>query len=182
MLSDSSRTMLEPCGCGATIGVTGPALRYAPAILSTLSSPSQSRRRQSAFPSDLVHSWFYPLRYRSSWIGQIFKVSGYKRDFRTLQLRCEGSLVSSSGPAGPDVQTFILGASVIVATSASLYFGLKGDPVACERCGGNGGTKCVFCSEGKMKGESGLTDCRVCRGAGLILCKNCGGTGYSKRL
>ena len=29
-----------------------------------------------------------------------------------------------------------------------------------------GGTKCVFCIDGKMKTESGLSDCRVCKGAG----------------
>lgn len=31
-----------------------------------------------------------------------------------------------------------------------------------------GGTKCVFCNDGKMKIESGLVDCRVCKGAGFI--------------
>ncbi|KAJ6386262.1 hypothetical protein OIU77_029267 [Salix suchowensis] len=33
-----------------------------------------------------------------------------------------------------------------------------------------------------MKQETGLMDCRVCKGAGLILCKKCAGSGYSKRL
>ncbi|KAI5079574.1 hypothetical protein GOP47_0005053 [Adiantum capillus-veneris] len=99
-------------------------------------------------------------------------------------IRCDGGLFSSStsSMSGPDVQTIILGASVLAATSASLYFGLKGDPIPCGKCGGNGGTKCVFCTGGKMKGESGLTDCRVCRGAGLILCRKCSGSGYSRRL
>ncbi|KAK2972648.1 hypothetical protein RJ640_003026 [Escallonia rubra] len=45
-----------------------------------------------------------------------------------------------------------------------------------------GGTKCVFCSDGKMRLETGLVECRVCKGAGLILCKKCAGSGYSKRL
>ncbi|KAK4409140.1 hypothetical protein Sango_0495000 [Sesamum angolense] len=45
-----------------------------------------------------------------------------------------------------------------------------------------GGTKCIFCNDGKMKAETGLVDCKVCKGAGLILCKKCGGSGYSKRL
>jgi hypothetical protein len=31
---------------------------------------------------------------------------------------------------------------------------------------GIGGTKCVFCTDGKMKTENGLGDCRVCKGAG----------------
>ncbi|CDP08451.1 unnamed protein product [Coffea canephora] len=30
--------------------------------------------------------------------------------------------------------------------------------------------------------ETGLVDCRVCKGAGLILCKKCGGSGYARRL
>ncbi|KAK1354495.1 protein disulfide-isomerase LQY1, chloroplastic [Heracleum sosnowskyi] len=81
-----------------------------------------------------------------------------------------------------DTQTFLVTISVLVAISLSLFLGLKGDPVPCERCAGNGGTKCVFCSDGKMKLETGLVDCKVCKGAGLIFCKKCGGSGYSRRL
>ncbi|XP_051153020.1 protein SPA, chloroplastic [Andrographis paniculata] len=81
-----------------------------------------------------------------------------------------------------DTQTFIVSVSVLVAIALSLFLGFKGDPVPCDRCAGNGGTKCVFCTDGKMKVESGLVDCKVCKGAGLILCKKCGGSGYSKRL
>ncbi|XP_031477631.1 uncharacterized protein LOC116248798 isoform X1 [Nymphaea colorata] len=84
---------------------------------------------------------------------------------------------------GPvDTQSFIVTVSVVVAIALSLFLGFKGDPVPCERCAGNGGTKCVFCDDGKMKTETGLVDCRVCKGAGLILCKKCGGSGYSRRL
>ncbi|KAM3351697.1 hypothetical protein ACQJBY_023570 [Aegilops geniculata] len=84
---------------------------------------------------------------------------------------------------GPvDTQTFIIAASVVAAVSLSLVLGLKGDPVPCDRCAGNGGTKCVFCNDGKMKADNGVVECRVCRGAGLILCKKCSGSGYSKRL
>ncbi|KAL0459974.1 UNVERIFIED_CONTAM: hypothetical protein Slati_0624600 [Sesamum latifolium] len=53
-----------------------------------------------------------------------------------------------------DTQTFLVTVSVLVAIALSLFLGLKGDPVPCERCAGNG----------------------------LILCKKCGGSGYSKRL
>uniref|UniRef100_A0ACD5XKX2 Uncharacterized protein n=1 Tax=Avena sativa TaxID=4498 RepID=A0ACD5XKX2_AVESA len=45
-----------------------------------------------------------------------------------------------------------------------------------------GGIKCVFCNDGKMKADNGVVECRVCRGAGLILCKKVVGSGYSKRL
>ncbi|XP_073136098.1 uncharacterized protein [Henckelia pumila] len=81
-----------------------------------------------------------------------------------------------------DTQTFLVTVSVLVAIVLSLILGLKGDPLPCERCAGNGGTKCVFCSDGKMMVENGLVDCKVCKGAGLILCKKCGGSGYSRRL
>ncbi|XBI19487.1 hypothetical protein VPH35_061005 [Triticum aestivum] len=40
---------------------------------------------------------------------------------------------------GPvDTQTFIIAASVVTAVSLSLVLGLKGDPVPCDRCAGNG--------------------------------------------
>ncbi|XP_078175902.1 thylakoid lumenal P17.1 protein isoform X2 [Carex rostrata] len=81
-----------------------------------------------------------------------------------------------------DTQTLIVSCAVIAAISLSLFLGLKGDPVPCQRCAGNGGTKCVFCTDGKMRLETGLVNCRVCKGAGLILCKKCGGSGYSRRL
>ncbi|CAL0317583.1 unnamed protein product [Lupinus luteus] len=81
-----------------------------------------------------------------------------------------------------DTQTLLVTVSVLAAIAISLFLGLKGDPVPCERCGGNGGTKCVFCNDGKMKQDMGLIDCKVCKGSGLLLCKKCGGSGYSRRL
>ncbi|KHN23901.1 Endoglucanase 11 [Glycine soja] len=81
-----------------------------------------------------------------------------------------------------DTQTLIVTVSVLAAVALSLFLGLKGDPVPCERCAGNGGTKCVFCNDGKMKQEMGLINCKVYKGSGLIFCKKCGGSGYSRRL
>ncbi|KAF8009366.1 hypothetical protein BT93_J0381 [Corymbia citriodora subsp. variegata] len=81
-----------------------------------------------------------------------------------------------------DTQTVLATVSVLAAIALSLVLGFKGDPVPCDRCAGNGGTKCVFCENGKMKQETGLVDCKVCKGAGLIFCKKCGGSGYSRRL
>ncbi|KAJ3696135.1 hypothetical protein LUZ60_001512 [Juncus effusus] len=81
-----------------------------------------------------------------------------------------------------DTQTLIVSGAVLAAISLSLFLGLKGDPVPCERCAGNGGTKCVFCTDGKMRQENGLVNCFVCKGAGLVFCKKCGGSGYSRRL
>ncbi|XVE79148.1 hypothetical protein DITRI_Ditri14bG0034700 [Diplodiscus trichospermus] len=59
-----------------------------------------------------------------------------------------------------DTQTFLTTISVLAAIALSLFLGLKGDPVPCDRCAGNGGTKCVFCEDGKMKQETGLIDCK----------------------
>ncbi|CAM8960636.1 unnamed protein product [Rhodiola kirilowii] len=69
-----------------------------------------------------------------------------------------------------DTQAFLATFSVLAAIALSLFLGLKGDPVPCERCAGNGGTKCVFCDNGKMRNETGLTDCKVCKGAGIENC------------
>ncbi|KAB1226940.1 hypothetical protein CJ030_MR1G022242 [Morella rubra] len=66
-----------------------------------------------------------------------------------------------------DTQTLLATLSVLSAIALSLSLGLKGDPVPCERCAGNGGTKCVFCNNGKMQRETGLVDCKVCKGAGI---------------
>eukprot|EP00249_Psilotum_nudum_P007447 c20563_g1_i1 orf=414-1013(-) len=102
----------------------------------------------------------------SVWCGFPSKLLLGKINVPRRQFRCDAGLGNSNIMDAPNVQTLILSASVLVATSASLYFGLKGDPVPCERCAGNGGTSCVFCSEGKMKSETGFVDCRVCKGAG----------------
>ncbi|KAK4785582.1 hypothetical protein SAY86_002271 [Trapa natans] len=67
-----------------------------------------------------------------------------------------------------DTQTALATISVLAAIALSLFLGLKGDPVPCDRCAGNGGTKCVFCENGKMKQETGVADCRVCKGAGAL--------------
>ncbi|KAJ8439360.1 hypothetical protein Cgig2_022497 [Carnegiea gigantea] len=64
-----------------------------------------------------------------------------------------------------DTQTLLATVSVLAAIALSLFLGLKGDPVPCERCAGNGGTKCIFCNNGKMKIETGQVDCKVCKGA-----------------
>ncbi|KAI7726212.1 hypothetical protein M8C21_008556 [Ambrosia artemisiifolia] len=101
----------------------------------------------------------------------------------SLSLSLDPILLYSSGFKPPlDTQTFLATISVLVAISLSLFLGLKGDPVPCDKCAGNGGTKCVFCNDGRMKMETGSVECKVCKGAGLILCKKCAGSGYSKRL
>ncbi|KFK32320.1 hypothetical protein AALP_AA6G226500 [Arabis alpina] len=110
------------------------------------------------------------------------------RKWSRRSVQCSGNLIIHpsvlflGGFDGGDTQTFIVTISLLVAISLSLFLGFKGDPVPCERCGGNGGTKCVFCQEGKMKVESGMVSCKVCKGSGLVFCKKCRGSGYSRRL
>ncbi|KAM0951952.1 hypothetical protein DsansV1_C03g0031271 [Dioscorea sansibarensis] len=136
-----------------------------------LSSPSSSSPFHSSIspPSLLPKPLGTPELFRSAYIPK-------RRPFS----RPAASFYAVGRPI--DTQTLIVTATVLAAVAFSLFLGLKGDPVPCERCAGNGGTKCVFCNNGKMKQETGLVDCRVCKGAGLILCKRCGGSGYSRRL
>ncbi|XP_010243660.1 PREDICTED: uncharacterized protein LOC104587662 [Nelumbo nucifera] len=110
------------------------------------------------------------------------RTSDLKWKFLQRKLLFHPILFFNSFDRPVDTQTFLATVSVLAAIALSLFLGLKGDPVPCPRCAGNGGTKCVFCENGKMKQETGLVDCRVCKGAGLILCKKCGGSGYSRRL
>ncbi|XP_028549669.1 uncharacterized protein LOC110095438 [Dendrobium catenatum] len=84
-----------------------------------------------------------------------------------LHRRCRAYVYG--GDRTIDTQTLIVSVSVIAAVALSLFLGLKGDPLPCSRCGGNGGTKCVFCTNGKMKQETGLVDCRACKGADTLL-------------
>ncbi|ERM93626.1 hypothetical protein AMTRI_Chr03g56320 [Amborella trichopoda] len=109
--------------------------------------------------------------------------NGAKPKFLNYRLLLVNPLLFVNGGERPlDTQTLLVTISVLITITLSLLLGFKGDPVPCQRCAGNGGTKCVFCSDGKMRQETGLVDCRVCKGAGLILCKKCGGSGYSTRL
>ena len=75
--------------------------------------------------------------------------------------------------------------------------GLKGEPEPCPACAQRGGETCIFCdgtgrrdapvkiSQRDRNDDSvlGLTrrsplECTACKGAGMILCKTCRGTGF----
>ncbi|OMO89043.1 Alpha/beta hydrolase-3 [Corchorus capsularis] len=104
---------------------------------------------------------------------EISTLSGYnsksksrrKLLFQPTRLILHPVLLLSGFDKPLDTQTFLATISVLAAIALSLFLGLRGDPVPCDRCAGNGGTKCVFCDNGKMKQETGLIDCRVCKGA-----------------
>lgn len=97
--------------------------------------------------------------------------------------RRASSLVALSAdlppPGDSELQTFLLTSGALAAALVALRLAFKGDPVPCTKCAGLGGTKCVFCKEGKMTRQNGeLIDCKVCKGAGLVFCKQCKGSGY----
>ncbi|KAK3040190.1 hypothetical protein RJ639_028440 [Escallonia herrerae] len=156
--------------------------------MATLShSPLRSHRLHSLPPSppstSATRSSLCRITPLPAQIPEIPILSSSKLQFTAPTKLLLHPILLFAGFDGPaDTQTFLVTISVLVAISLSLFLGLKGDPVPCKRCAGNGGTKCVFCSDGKMKLETGLVECRVCKGAGLILCKKCAGSGYSKRL
>uniref|UniRef100_A0A7R9VCX8 Uncharacterized protein n=1 Tax=Chlamydomonas euryale TaxID=1486919 RepID=A0A7R9VCX8_9CHLO len=108
-----------------------------------------------------------------------------------------------AGMSPSAVQDVLVGGAVIGAVGAALVAGLIKEPVVCDLCQGNGGTRCFACSgEGSMdslisrdemlagddeppKRRSGMSPrgsnpraCKVCRGAGLIGCSKCKGSGY----
>ncbi|KAL3628898.1 hypothetical protein CASFOL_027944 [Castilleja foliolosa] len=145
-----------------------------PPSLSLSSPPPPSF---SLIPSSPLFSHTLPYSTKISNLSYSFSSQAHQ-PINSKQLQ----ILVLESPTVVDTQTFLVTVSVLVAIGLSLFLGLKGDPVPCERCAGNGGTKCVFCSDGKMKVETGMVDCKVCKGAGLVLCKKCAGSGYSKRL
>ncbi|XP_058105738.1 uncharacterized protein LOC131249159 [Magnolia sinica] len=148
---------------------------------SSFSSPSSSSSSSSKPLHCICQTPYLSLQTLKR--EQLLLKKLWKRNTKTLAIIHPIFFFNASLVERPvDTQTFIITVSVVAAIALSLFLGLKGDPVPCRRCAGNGGTKCVFCNDGKMKQETGLVDCRVCKGAGLILCKKCGGSGYSRRL
>ena len=80
---------------------------------------------------------------------------------------------------------------------AAVGSGLKGEPEPCPACAQRGGEECIFCvgtgrreapikvTKRELNDDSvlGLTrrnplECTACKGAGMILCKTCRGTGF----
>ena len=76
----------------------------------------------------------------------------------------------------------------------------QGDAEMCSLCAGTGGVRCIICDgSGKMNmtrealaqasktrdplgGSRSKRECVACKGACMIFCKNCSGSGYSQRL
>ncbi|KAG2436817.1 hypothetical protein HXX76_006339 [Chlamydomonas incerta] len=114
--------------------------------------------------------------------------------------------VECNAIAPETLQDIIVGGAVVGAVSVALYSGLKKDPVPCSLCQGTGGIRCFACGgDGRnatvsrddlYDSKSALgggapppkrdplgrsinpRDCKVCRGAGLVLCSQCKGSGF----
>lgn len=90
----------------------------------------------------------------------------------------------------------IAGFGVLIGSFA-VILGLKGEPEPCPSCAQRGGEACIFCdATGRRESPvnisktsrindsvAGLTqrsplECTACKGAGMILCKTCRGTGF----
>uniref|UniRef100_A0A7I4E6I6 Uncharacterized protein n=1 Tax=Physcomitrium patens TaxID=3218 RepID=A0A7I4E6I6_PHYPA len=169
--------------CGRPSSRSSPVVSVASSSLHTyLNYQTWLRVVASACPRSVplllcnkVSQWKAVAGNDASGLGESVSSWGWRRRgrMRGSKLACRAGLIEPAvrlvlADMDPEnLQNLIIGASVLAATSASLYYGLKGEPVTCAKCGGNGGTKCVFCVDGKMKTEAGLTDCRVCKGAGI---------------
>eukprot|EP00270_Netrium_digitus_P001295 TRINITY_DN113_c0_g2_i1.p1 TRINITY_DN113_c0_g2~~TRINITY_DN113_c0_g2_i1.p1 ORF type:complete len:179 (-),score=5.95 TRINITY_DN113_c0_g2_i1:300-836(-) len=158
----SSATMANCVGRPALGSVVG---ENCSSSWSSCSLPTAYSRRLSLNP---------PLRKEATFHRRGQEKQGGRRHSRLVVTAIEGDI--------PNLQVVILMAGATAAIASSLAFGLRGDPVPCDKCGGNGGAACVFCTDGKMSTKNGLIDCRVCRGAGLVFCKQCSGTGYVRRM
>jgi len=109
--------------------------------------------------------------------------------------------VSAAAAAAAELQaaqTMTIAAAAFVLGGIAIAQGFKGDPEPCPACAQRGGEQCIFCdgtgrrevpidvSKRDINDDSvmGLTrrspyECTACKGAGMILCKTCRGTGFN---
>ncbi len=88
-------------------------------------------------------------------------------------------------------------ATSVIFGGLAIAQGLKSEPKPCPSCATSGGEACIFCNamgrretpieitkrERRDDSVLGLTrrspmECTACKGAGMILCKTCKGSGY----
>ena len=112
--------------------------------------------------------------------------------------RGRSAVVTAMGPDELEAaQLWSVAGLGLVIGIAAVGSGLKGEPQPCPACAQRGGEECIFC-EGTGRREApikvtkrelnddsvlGLTrrnplECTACKGAGMILCKTCRGTGF----
>ncbi len=100
------------------------------------------------------------------------------------------------------VQDVLVGGAVTAAVSAALLSGLKKESEPCDLCRATGGIQCFACagtgntvpvdvdeaatarpssSMDMLRRTTSRRACRVCKGVGLLLCKQCKGAGYTSK-
>lgn len=99
------------------------------------------------------------------------------------------------------MQEAIMGGSVALAASAALLNSVAKEPESCPQCRGTGVRVQCFACEGSGKMTSApleqqaaagsrldlaskdkSRECRVCKGAGVLFCQKCNGSGYTKTM
>jgi hypothetical protein len=94
-------------------------------------------------------------------------------------------------------QLMSVAGTVAALGATALALGARGEPKPCAACAASGGEPCAFCdatgrrttpirvskSDRDSDGVLGLTrrnpyECTACKGAGMILCRACRGSGY----
>ena len=98
------------------------------------------------------------------------------------------------------MQDVLVGGAVVSAVGAALAGGLRREPEVCQSCAGSGGVRCFACEgTGKFSGVAieelaaaaakrdslgrnvSKRECVACKGAGLLFCKRCSGSGYGTK-
>ena len=147
--------------------------RTAVIVASTSSSPRSSTRTSSA----VIHRASSPRR---------------------SSIRLDATPLDATGGDPYELTQLVSVAGTVAALGATaLALGARGEPKPCAACASSGGEPCAFCDatgrrttpirvskrERDDDGVLGLTrrnpyECTACKGAGMILCRACRGSGY----
>lgn len=175
--------------------------------LRTACSPSISCRAASS-SNQAAHNFSANRSSLSASQGQQHPACGCGRRRPAALGRGQGFIPRAGLDA--TVQDVLMGGTLAIAIGMALYYGSKGEPEVCEGCGGAGGVRCFACEgtgvmaasdaeldmspEAQRRAKKGAAggalrpraprrgECRACRGSGLLVCKRCNGSGYSRRM
>jgi hypothetical protein len=112
--------------------------------------------------------------------------------------RVDATPLDATGGDPYELTQLVSVAGTVAALGATaLALGARGEPKPCAACAASGGEPCAFCdatgrrttpirvskSDRDSDGVLGLTrrnpyECTACKGAGMILCRACRGSGY----
>ena len=114
-----------------------------------------------------------------------------------LSIKTHSIIDPSSMSTEETYQAISAVATSVILGGLAIAQGLKSEPKPCPSCATSGGEACIFCNatgrretpieitkrERRDDSVLGLTrrspmECTACKGAGMILCKTCKGSGY----